>query len=78
MLMVWLMLIQQVAFIFPSRWQGRGWQKDRNGDIWDWYHSGYWTETEQDNDIRHAFVKISMLGAYDYPRPLWRISRFHC
>ena len=42
-------------------------QKDRNGDVWSWYSSGYWTRTEYKDDIGHSFKKFTAPGPAEYP-----------
>lgn len=44
-----------------------GWQKDKNGDVWDHFKSGYWTEAEFDTIYEYTFVKFRIPGAYEYP-----------
>ncbi len=44
-----------------------GFERDKNNDIWHQYQSGYWTETEYDNEIAHSFIRYSAPGSAEYP-----------
>jgi hypothetical protein len=44
-----------------------GWQRDRNGDIWELYASNFWTLTESDTFNCFSFIKHTSPGRNDYP-----------
>lgn len=44
-----------------------GWQRDKNGDIWDRYAFNYWTETDFDDYKSFSYIKFRVPGVDDYP-----------
>jgi hypothetical protein len=45
----------------------KGLMKDKNGGIWDWFQSDYWTGTDHGQQIQQSYIIYTSPGGGEYP-----------
>ena len=53
-----------------------GMLKDKNGDIWDQYSTGEWTETKYDAYVSYSYIYFQSAGKGDYPDLYTKMASF--
>lgn len=50
--------------------------EDKNGDIWDHYSTGKWTETQYDERVSYSYIYFQSAGKGDYPDLYTKMASF--